>query len=83
VEPSALVEVLDRIVPGDDGRVRYHYVLIDYLCRVRGGVLQAGSDADEAVFYRLEDLPNMALTPGVEKVVRRGKFFLDKEVFGL
>ncbi|MCU0580538.1 MAG: NUDIX hydrolase [Desulfobacterota bacterium] len=83
VEPLALVEVLDRIVPATDGRIRYHYILVDYLCLVRGGVLRAGSDADEAVFYRLEYLPNMALTPGVEKVVRKGKFFLDKEVFGL
>ena len=24
--------------------VRYHFVLVDYLCRVRGGTLAAGSD---------------------------------------
>jgi ADP-ribose pyrophosphatase YjhB (NUDIX family) len=83
VEPLALVEVLDRIVTADDGRIRYHYILIDYLCRVRGGVLQAGSDAEEAGFYKLEELPKMALTSVVEKVVRQGKFFLDKAYFGL
>jgi 8-oxo-dGTP diphosphatase len=27
-------------------RVRYHYVIADYLCRVAGGELQAASDAD-------------------------------------
>ncbi len=30
----------------DDGRVRYHYVIADYLCRVAGGTLAAASDAD-------------------------------------
>ncbi len=46
VEPVELVELLDRIHREDD-RVRYHYVIADYLCRVSGGELLAGSDADE------------------------------------
>lgn len=44
VEPLELVELLDRI-HRDGGRVRYHYVIADYLCRVTGGTLQAASDA--------------------------------------
>jgi 8-oxo-dGTP diphosphatase len=46
VEPVELVELLDRI-HRDGERVRYHYVIADYLCRVVGGVLKAASDADE------------------------------------
>lgn len=46
VEVVELVELLDRI-HHQGGRVRYHYVIADYLCRVSGGVLIAGSDADE------------------------------------
>jgi ADP-ribose pyrophosphatase YjhB (NUDIX family) len=45
VEPIELIELLDRIVR-DGERVRYHYVIADYLCRVAGGQLQAASDAD-------------------------------------
>jgi len=45
VEPVELIELLDRI-HRTDGRVRYHYVIADYLCRVTGGRLQAASDAD-------------------------------------
>lgn len=44
-----LVELLDRIEweSGQLGdRVRYHYVIADYLCRVAGGDLRASSDAD-------------------------------------
>jgi ADP-ribose pyrophosphatase YjhB (NUDIX family) len=44
VEPVALVELLDRI-HREDTRIRYHYVIADYLCRVTGGQAAAGSDA--------------------------------------
>ncbi len=45
VEVVELVEILDRI-HRDGERVRYHYVIADYLCRVTGGELRAASDAD-------------------------------------
>ena len=45
VEPVELIELLDRI-HREDERVRYHYVIADYLCWVTGGTLQAASDAD-------------------------------------
>lgn len=45
VEPLELIELLDRIHREED-RVRYHYVIADYLCRVTGGTLKAASDAD-------------------------------------
>jgi len=45
VEPLELVELLDRIHRVGE-RVRYHYVIADYLCRVTGGELKAASDAN-------------------------------------
>jgi 8-oxo-dGTP diphosphatase len=45
VEPVELIELLDRI-HRIDGRVRYHYVIADYLCLVTGGQLLAASDAE-------------------------------------
>jgi 8-oxo-dGTP diphosphatase len=44
VEPIELIELLDRI-HREGERIRYHYVIADYLCRVTGGDLQASSDA--------------------------------------
>jgi ADP-ribose pyrophosphatase YjhB (NUDIX family) len=44
VEPVQLIELLDRI-HREEGRVRYHYVIADYLCRVVGGTLAAADDA--------------------------------------
>ena len=45
VEPVELIELLDRI-HREGERIRYHYVIADYLCRVTGGELKASSDAD-------------------------------------
>ena len=45
VEPLQLVELLDRI-HRDGERIRFHYIIADYLCRVVGGELKAASDAD-------------------------------------
>ncbi len=45
VEPVELVELLDRI-HRDGDQVQYHYAIADYLCRVTGGKLCAGTDAD-------------------------------------
>jgi 8-oxo-dGTP diphosphatase len=50
VEPLELVELLDRIhreKTPEGTRIRYHYVIADYLCRVNGGELRASSDAEE------------------------------------
>ena len=45
VEPVAMIEVFDRIARDDTGRVQFHYVLVDYLCRITGGSAACASDA--------------------------------------
>jgi 8-oxo-dGTP diphosphatase len=56
----------------DDARVRYHYVLIDFLCRPIGGELHAGSDAAEAGWFRHDELPALKLAYDADDVVRKG-----------
>jgi ADP-ribose pyrophosphatase YjhB (NUDIX family) len=71
VEVLALAKVLERIFRDPDGRVAYHYVLIDFLCRRVGGVLQSDSDAQEARFVSLKDLPSYKVVPITLEVIRR------------
>jgi mutator protein MutT len=54
VEVLQLIELLDRI-HRQETRVRYHYVIADYLCRVTGGQLQAASDADAVRWVEREE----------------------------
>jgi 8-oxo-dGTP diphosphatase len=72
VEPKDLVELLDRIVRDDEGRVHYHYVLADFLCEVRGGSLIAGSDASAARWADRADLQDFGLAPVTLRVILKG-----------
>ena len=56
VEPGPIVDVLDRIRLEPDGRARFHYVLVDFLCRVIGGTLCCATDADEAAWVDVDSL---------------------------
>jgi ADP-ribose pyrophosphatase YjhB (NUDIX family) len=67
VEPLELIELLERVykeIGPDDERVRYHYVIADYLCRVTGGVLQAASDADAVRWAERDEWNRSDALPG-------------------
>jgi 8-oxo-dGTP diphosphatase len=69
IEVGPVVEVLDRVERSSDGRVEYHYVIIDYLCSVRAGQAVHGSDAQEVCWADATDLTPQRVTPGVMAVV--------------
>src|SRR5205809_2114809 len=48
VEVGPLVDVVNRITRDAEGRVDYHFVVVDYLCRPLGGTLACASDAAAA-----------------------------------
>ena len=71
VEVGPVIEVFDRITRDEDGRVRYHYVLVDYLCWPVAGALRAGSDVDDAVFAHPSELTAFKLTAKATAVIER------------
>jgi len=71
VEPSEVLEVLDSIHPDPQGRTRYHYVLIDFLCRPLGGELRPGGDAAQARWVTRDELANFIITETALRVLRK------------
>jgi 8-oxo-dGTP diphosphatase len=74
VEPIELIELLDRIHREGD-RVRYHYVIADYLCRVTGGQLRAASDADAVRWVERAEWNShsaLVLDPITVRVIEKG-----------
>ncbi len=55
VVPTAVLKALDRIERDPQGHVRFHYVLIDFLCSVspEQGTLGAATDVSEAQWVPL------------------------------
>ena len=74
VEPGEVLDIFDSVLTDGQGRTQYHYVLIDYLCRLVSGEARAGSDVSEVKWVSENDLPAMALRESIEQVVRKGLF---------
>ena len=72
VDVGPVIEVFDRIMLDEERRVRYHFVLVDYLCWPVGGELRAGSDVDQAIFIDPTLLGPYALTEKAQAVIDRG-----------
>ncbi len=66
-----IAAVAERIFPDPDGRIAYHYVLVDYLCDYQAGELSPGSDITAARFVSLGDLADFDLPPFTADVIRR------------
>jgi 8-oxo-dGTP diphosphatase len=75
-----LIEVFERIfpapagqdgAPGDPAKPQYHFVILDYLCEMRGGSLSAASDAQEIAWAREEELGKFDLTVAVTRVLHK------------
>jgi ADP-ribose pyrophosphatase YjhB (NUDIX family) len=68
VEPLAIILPFDRIVR-EGSRVKYHYVIVDYLCRRKRGRLRPASDVVDARWVRRKDLPQYHLTDMATAVI--------------
>ena len=71
IQPLGVLEIFERIMRDADGAVEYHYVLVDYVCRVTGGVLQAGDDVCRVEWVRRRDLPALQITEGTLGVIEK------------
>src|SRR6266436_5747025 len=69
VDPVELLGVYDRLLRDEAGRILYHYVLIDFLCQLIAGELQAGGDADDARWYSKEELRKLTLREDTADVI--------------
>lgn len=70
-EPLQLFEIFERIMRDAEGRPEYHYVLMDYVCRVLGGSLAPDDDVSGAKWVSQRDLNQYRLTEGTLAVIER------------
>jgi len=60
---------VDSIHRDPDGRVRYHYTIIDFAARWDGGTVRPGGDASEVTWGALDNLENFALWSEAHRVI--------------
>ncbi len=71
VAVGPVVDVIDSIRHDADGRVEYHFVIIDYRCSVRNGTATPNSDAADCRWADVGQLDEYALTPMTLIVIRK------------
>jgi len=72
------IDVVDQITRDENGRIKYHFVIIDYLVNLKGGTLNAASDADALQWVSLDDVEKYDLTSTFRAFFERNKDFLKK-----
>jgi len=72
IEVGPIVEVLDRIRLDPDGRARYHYVLVDFVCKPNGGALACASDAEDVMWVPLAALTDYRVAAVTITVIQKG-----------
>jgi 8-oxo-dGTP diphosphatase len=71
VRVVGLAGVIDRIVRDADGRVRYHWVLIDYLAWAESDRVEAGTDAADCRWVEVDRVGELEVTEGLVDMVHR------------
>src|SRR5262249_10514330 len=71
VEVGPIVDVLDRLRFDGDGRPRFHYVLVDFVCRPKSGTVTSGSDAEAATWVNLMELVEYGVADSTVSVITK------------
>ena len=71
VAVAETAEVVERMIPDGEGRLEYHYVILDYQARWLQGELTASAEVEDARWVDLDSLNQYHMTCGTADVIRR------------
>ena len=78
VEKPEHIDVVDNVVRDDNGEIKYHFVIIDYFVKLKGGTLKAQSDAEELKWIPLNDAEKYDLTKTFREFLQRNRQKVEK-----
>ena len=71
VRPVEMFGIFERVMRDARGGAEYHYLLMDYVCRVTGGKLRAGDDVARVAWVTRRRLRDYKMTEGTREVIER------------
>ena len=71
VEPLRLLTVLDSIRKDGEGRIRFHYILSEFLCEEVEGELKASTDASDAGWFPVHELDSLEMSGWTKGFIRK------------
>ena len=67
-----IIETFDRVHRDDAGRIRYHFVIVDFVCWSEEGEASAGSDAEACAWVTGDELAGYGVNPHAAAIIRQG-----------
>ena len=71
VEVDRLIDVVDSMTFDENGKLKYHFVILDFFVKIKGGKLRPGDDAKEAIWVPLEEVEKYDLTKTFRDFLKR------------
>lgn len=69
IKPMKLLDIFEILERDEDNKIKYHYVILDYLAEKCGGVLRASSDASQARWIALNEIYSYNITKSLKKLL--------------
>ena len=71
VDQLLLVDVVDAIIPDIEGKIKYHYTLVDFMGQWQSGESRPGDDAQEVRWVRLNELSSYSLMEKTMYIIQK------------
>ena len=78
VEKPSLIDIVDNVTRDRSGEIRYHFVIIDFFVKLKGGTLKAQSDAEELKWVSFDEVEKYDLTKSFREFFQRNRQRLEK-----
>jgi len=78
VEQPKLIDVVNNVTQDEDGRIKYHFLIVDYFVKLKGGKLKAADDAAELKWVKFSEVENYDLTKSFTEFFQRNRQKLEK-----
>ena len=72
VSIGPVIETFDRVHRDDQGRIRYHFVIVDFVCWSDRGDAVPGSDADGVAWVTVSEIDEYKVNAHAKAVIEKG-----------
>ena len=69
VNELTLIDVIDIMVPDEEGEILYHYIVVDYRAYWMSGECSPGDDAQDVQWFNLNKLGSISLLDKTRKII--------------
>ena len=71
VDRLLLVDVVDAIIPDIEGKIKYHYTLVDFMGQWESGESRPGDDGKEVRWVHMNELSSYSLQDKTMNIIKK------------